>query len=42
MKRAAAAAGESTQAYMRAHKNSPGSLGRAARLGLTLSKMRKK
>ncbi len=42
MKRAAARAGESTQAYMQAHKNAPGSLGRAARLGLTLSRMRKK
>jgi hypothetical protein len=42
MKRAAARAGESTQAYMRQHAGDKGSLGAAARLGLRLSKMRKK
>lgn len=41
-KRAAAKAGMSTHAYMEAHKNSPGTAGRRARLGLTLSKMAKR
>lgn len=41
-KKAAAAAGESTHAYMEAHKNDSGSAGRRARLGLTLSRMSKK
>lgn len=41
-KRAAAKAGESTHAYMEEHKNSPGTAGRRARLGLTLSKMAKR
>jgi hypothetical protein len=42
MKKAAAKAGESTHQYMEEKKNAGGSLGRAARLGLTLSKMHKK
>ena len=41
-KKAAAKAGESTHAYMEAHKNSPGTAGKRARLGLTLSGMSKK
>lgn len=41
-KAAAKRAGESTHAYMEAHKNSPGTAGKRARLGLALSKMRKK
>lgn len=41
-KKAAAAAGESTHAYMESHKNDSGTAGKRARLGLTLSKMRKK
>ena len=40
-KRAAAAAGVSTKKYMEEHKNSPGTAGKRARLGLALSKMRK-
>lgn len=42
MKKAAARAGESTHEYMEKHKHSSGSLGRAARLGLTLSRMHHK
>lgn len=42
MKNAAAKAGMSTHAYMEKKKGAGGSLGRAARLGLTLSKMHKK
>lgn len=42
MKNAAAKAGKSTHAFMEEHKGSSGSLGKAARLGLTLSKMNKK
>lgn len=38
-KRAAKKAGMSTHAYMEAHKNSPGTAGKRARLGLALSKM---
>ena len=41
-KKAAAAAGMSTHAYMEAHKNDSGTAGKRARLGLTLSRMRKK
>lgn len=41
-KAAAKRAGESTQEYMQAHKNDPGTAGKRARLGLTLSKMSKK
>ena len=41
-KAAAKRAGECTHAYMEEHKNSPGTAGNRARLGLTLSKMRKK
>jgi hypothetical protein len=41
-KKAAAAAGESTQQYMREHVNSPGTAGKRARLGLALSRMSKK
>ena len=41
-KKAAAAAGMSTHAYMEKHKNDPGTAGKRARLGLALSKMRKK
>lgn len=40
-KKAAAAAGESTHAYMEEHKNSPGKAGARARLGLRLSAMSK-
>lgn len=40
-KRAAARAGMSTQAYMRKHANDPGTAGKRARLGLTLSKLAK-
>ncbi len=42
MKKGAARAGESTHEYMESKKSAGGSLGRAARLGLTLSKMHKK
>lgn len=42
MKNAAKRAGISTHAFMEKKKNAPGSLGKAARLGLTLSKMSKK
>ena len=38
-KRAAAKAGESTHAYMEAHKNASGTAGKRARLGLTLSRL---
>jgi hypothetical protein len=41
-KRAAAKAGESTQEYMEVHKNDPGTAGKRARLGLTLSAMARK
>ena len=41
-KKAAAAAGESTHAYMESHKNDSGTAGKRARLGLTLSRMSKK
>lgn len=41
-KKAAAAAGMSTHAYMEKHKNDSGTSGRRARLGLTLSRMSKK
>ena len=41
-KKAAAAAGMSTQAYMEKHKDDSGTAGKRARLGLTLSRMRKK
>lgn len=41
-KKAAAAAGMSTQAYMEKHKDDKGTAGKRARLGLTLSKMKKK
>ncbi len=41
-KKAAAAAGMSTHAYMEKHKNDSGTAGKRARLGLTLSKMAKK
>ena len=41
-KAAAKRAGESTHAYMEAHKDDKGTVGKRARLGLTLSKMRKK
>lgn len=40
-KAAAAKAGESTQTYMEQHKGDRGTAGKRARLGLTLSKMRK-
>lgn len=39
---AAKKAGMSTHAYMEAHKNDKGTAGKRARLGLTLSKLRKK
>lgn len=39
---AAAKAGMSTHAYMEAHKNSPGTAGKRARLGLALSKLARK
>lgn len=42
MKHGAAREGVSTHQYMEEHKDSPGSLGRAARLGLRLSAMSKK
>jgi hypothetical protein len=38
-KRAAAKAGMSTHAYMEKEKHAPGSAGKRARLGLTLSRM---
>ena len=38
-KRAAAKAGESTHAYMESKKDAPGTAGKRARLGLTLSRM---
>ena len=41
-KKAAAAAGMSTQAYMEKHKGDSGTSGRRARLGLTLSRMARK
>ena len=41
-KRAAAAAGMSTHAYMEKHKDDPGKAGARARLGLRLSAMRHK
>lgn len=41
-KAAAKRAGESTHEFMEKHKNDSGTSGRRARLGLTLSKMRKK
>ena len=41
-KAAAKRASESTHAYMEAHKDDKGTAGKRARLGLTLSKMRKK
>jgi len=41
-KKAAAAAGMSTHAYMEKHKGDPGTAGKRARLGLTLSKMARK
>jgi hypothetical protein len=41
-KKAAAAAGESTHEYMEKHKDSPGTAGKRARLGLALSKMAKR
>ena len=40
-KKAAAKAGMSTHAYMEEHKGDSGPAGKRARLGLTLSKMRK-
>ena len=40
-KKAAAAAGMSTHAYMEEHKGDSGTAGKRARLGLTLSKMAK-
>ena len=39
---AAKRAGMSTHAYMEAHKHSPGTAGKRARLGLALSKMARK
>ena len=41
-KNAAARAGMSTQEYMQKHKDDPGTAGKRARLGLTLSRMVKK
>ncbi len=41
-KKAAKAAGESTHAYMEAHKDAPGKAGARARLGLRLSAMARK
>lgn len=41
-KAAAKRAGETTHAYMEKHKNDSGTAGRRARLGLALSRMRKK
>jgi hypothetical protein len=41
-KKAAKRAGESTHQYMVEHKNSPGTAGKRARLGLALSKMAKR
>ena len=41
-KAAAKKAGMSTHAYMEEHKGDSGTAGKRARLGLTLSKMRKK
>ena len=38
-KKAAAKAGISTHAYMEEHKDSPGTAGKRARLGLTLSRI---
>jgi hypothetical protein len=40
-KKAAARAGMSTHSYMEKHKNDGGTSGKRARLGLTLSRMRK-
>lgn len=39
--RAAKKAGMSTHAYMEKHKDDPGTAGKRARLGLTLTKMAK-
>lgn len=39
---AAKRAGKSTAAYAQEHKNDSGTLGRRARLAITLSKMRRK
>lgn len=41
-KKAAAAAGMSTHAYMEKHKGDGGTSGKRARLGLTLSRMSRK
>lgn len=41
-KAAAKKAGESTHAYMEAHKDAPGKAGARARLGLRLSRMARK
>lgn len=41
-RKAAAKAGMSTKDYMEKHKNSPGTAGKRARLGLTLEGMHKK
>jgi hypothetical protein len=41
-KRAAARAGESTHEYMEKHKDSPGTAGKRARLGLRLEAMHRK
>ena len=41
-KRAAAAAGMSTHAYMVKHEHDSGTAGKRARLGLTLSRLAKK
>ena len=41
-RRAAAAAGMSTHAYMEKHKNDSGTSGKRARLGLTLSRLAKR
>ena len=41
-KRAAAKAGVSTHTFMEEHKSDPGTAGKRARLGLTLSSMSKK
>ena len=40
-KRAAAAAGKSTHEFMEEHKNSPGTAGKRARLGLTFERQAK-
>lgn len=41
-RRAAAAAGMSTHAYMEKHKGDSGTAGKRARLGLTLSRLAKR